>query len=195
MLQEAPMSDGPYRTLPMPKPWKTLTKCADLAGFSAENVQEAVCPALVADWQAGVPDGLIRQLRAVLDGGATGTLFPEQREQDLATLRGKAASPVAGLLIDCAVQALADGLDGGAALRAATEAALRERALAGARQVEEHYRRRVAADRTDNVRCRLEAAISAAPIGRLAGELLGEQPRAVSRTPAKRDGLDEGVPL
>ncbi len=168
------MSDGPYRTLPMPKPWKTLTKCADLAGFSAENVQEAVCPALVADWQAGVPDGLIRQLRAVLDGGATGTLFPEQREQD---------------------QALADGLDGGAALRAATEAALRERALAGARQVEEHYRRRVAADRTDNVRCRLEAAISAAPIGRLAGELLGEQPRAVSRTPAKRDGLDEGVPL
>jgi hypothetical protein len=195
MLQEAPMSDGPYRTLPMPKPWKTLAKCADLAGFSPENVQEAACPALSADWHAGVPDGLVRQLRTVLDGGVTGLLFPEQREQDLATLRGKAASPLAGLLIDCAVQALADGLDGDAALRAATEAALRERALAGVRQVEEHYRRRVAPDRTDNVRSRLEAAIGTAPIGRLAGELLGEQPRAVSRAPAKHDGLDEGVPL
>ena len=189
------MSDGPYRTLPMSKRWQTLAKCADLAGFSAENVQEAVCPALVADWRAGVPDGLVRQLLAVLDGETTGTLFPEQRVQDLATLRGKAPSPMAALLIDCAVQALADGFDGDAALRAATEATLRERALAGVRQVEEHYRRRVDADRTDNVRCRLEAAIGAAPIARLAGELLGEQPRAVGRAPAKHDGLDEGVPL
>ena len=189
------MSDGPYRTLPMPKPWKTLAKFADLAGFSAENVREAVCPALGADWHAGVPVGLVQQLRAVLDGGTTGMLFPEQREQDLATLRGKAASPMAGLLIDCVGQALADGLNGAAALRAATEAALHERALAGTRQVEEHYHRRVDADRTDNVRCRLEAAVGAAPIERLAGELLGEQPRAVSRAPAKHDGLDEGVSL
>ena len=189
------MSDGPHRTLPMSPAWKNLAKLADLAGFSADDVRGAVCPALGADWHAGVPDGLVRQLRAVLDGGTTGTLFPEQRVQDLATLRGKAASPMAGLLIDCAGQALVGGLDGDAALRTATEKALHERALAGARQVEEHYHRRVDADRTDNVRCRLEAAIGAAPIARLAGELLGEQPRAVSRSPAKHDGLDEGVPL
>jgi hypothetical protein len=189
------MSDGPHRSLPMPLAWKTLAERADVAGFSATDVRDAVCPALGADWRNEAPDSLLPRLRAALGIGSTGMLFSDQTERDLAALRSRATSPLAGLVIDYARQAIADGLQGEAVLTFAVPAALHDRALCAVRQVDEHYHRKVGQERTDNVRSRLEAAIGAAPIDRLARDLLGGQPRPGGRARVKRDGLDDGVAL
>jgi hypothetical protein len=189
------MSDGPHRSLPMRIAWKRLADRADMASCSPAEVEEAVCPALAADWRNEVSDQLLPELRAALGIESTGMLFPDQLERDLDALRSKATSPLAGLVIDYTRQAVAEGLRGEAALNLAIPSALQERALCGLRQVGEHFHRKVSLERTENVTRRLSVAIEAASIGRLARDLLGGEPSPISRAPAKRDGLDEGVPL
>jgi hypothetical protein len=189
------MSDGPHRSLPMRLAWKKVAERADMASCPQAQVEEAVCPALAADWHGEIPDKLLPELRAALCVEATGVLFPDQTERDLDTLRSKATSPLAGLVIDYTRQAVTEGLRGEAALNFAVSSALQERALCGLRQVAEHYHRKVGFERTENVAGRLGAALGAASIDRLARDLMGGQPSPMSRAPAKRDGIDEGVPL
>jgi hypothetical protein len=175
--------------------WKKLAERADMPRRPPAEVEEAVCPALAADWRDEISDRLLPELRSALGIDFTGMLFPDQVERDLDTLRSKATSPLAGLVIDHTRQAVAEGLRGDAALNFAIPGALQERALCGLRQVAEHYHRRVNPERTENVTRRLSVAIESAPIVRLARDLLGGQSSPITRAPAKRDGLDEGVPL
>jgi len=184
------MSDGPHRSLP-----KKLAERADMASCSPAEVEEAVCPALAADWRNEVSDQLLPELRAALRTESTGMLFPDQLVRDLDALRSKASSPLAGLVIDYTRQAAADGLRGEAALNFAIPSALQERALCCLRQVGEHYHRKVSLERTENVRHRLGVAINSASIDGLARDLLGGRVSPIGRAPAKRDGLDEGVSL
>jgi hypothetical protein len=189
------MSDGPHRSLRMRTAWKKLAERADMPNRPPAEVEEAVCPALAADWRNEISDRLLPELRSALGIESTGMLFPDQMERDLDALRSKATSPLAGLVIDHTRQALAEGLRGEAALNFAILSALQERALCGLRQVGEHYHRRVNQERTENVTRRLSVAIESASIARPARDLLGGQSSPISRAPAKRVGLDEGVPL
>ena len=43
------MSDGPHRSLPMRRPWKTVAECADTPAFEVEEIREAIVPALEHD--------------------------------------------------------------------------------------------------------------------------------------------------
>ena len=189
------MSDGPHKTLPMRPNWKRLSERADTASYSAAEIAAAVCPALAEDWRAEMPDTVVQQVRRIVGADVGGFLFADQTERDLAALRGLAPSPLSGLFIDCVTQAIADGVRGEDACVAATEAALSERAACGARQVEEHYRRRTAEARTDNIRARLEAAIASAPIGDLAREILTGRSGPTGRSPVKQTGIEEGPRL
>ena len=188
------MSDGPHRSLPMRLAWKKLAERADMSTCPQAQVEEAVCPALAADWRGEISDQRLPELRAALCIEATGVLFPDQTERDLDTLRSKSTSPLAGLVID-----YTRGGRRGPSWRSGTKFRCAERpsgaALCGLRQVAEHYHRKVGMERTENVAGRLGAAFGAASIDRLARDLMGGQPSPMSRAPAKRDGIDEGVPL
>lgn len=189
------MSDGPHRTLAMRPGWKRFSERADKASYAPAEVAAAVCPALASDWKSEVPEDIVRRVRAIVGADAGGFLFSDQADRDLDSLRGTAASPLAGLYIDCVRQALTENYRGEDACIAGAEAALNERAACGIRQVEEHYRRNVNAARTDNVRSRLDAATSGAPIRDLARELLTTRLGPVGLRPAKRAGIEEGPQL
>src|SRR5919202_1357737 len=125
------MSDGPHRSLPMRRPWKRLAARADVPSYSPAEVAEALRSALVAGWSSEVTPSLLRRVGMLTEEGG---LFVEQADRDLTLLRGTAAaSPLAGLLIDCTRDALAEGLRGERATVFAVEAALPELALRGVR--------------------------------------------------------------
>lgn len=187
------MSDGPHKSLPMRARWKALSRRADNQAFSAEEVAEAVAPALIADWTSEVSDALFKLVRQAL-ASQESSLFADQVERDVEALRSRASTPMESLLIDAASDAAASGLTGEAALRAAVADTLTERGLRGIRQVEEHWLREVKDRRAANVRARLEASLAAAPIAETAANLLGGA-KARDVAPVKRDDIEDGVPF
>ena len=62
------MSDGPHRSLPMRRPWKTVAECADNAAFEVDEIREAIVPALEQDCRREMRreflDGLCRVVRS-----------------------------------------------------------------------------------------------------------------------------------
>lgn len=188
------MSDGPHRTLPMRAAWKSLAERADNPNYSAEQVAEAVCAALAGDWRAEVSASLVQAVGSVFDDGEQSGLFTGDVEE-LARIRAGCDSPLAAAFVDAAADALADGLRGREAIREALEAALQDRALREFRSVEEHYLRKSPQARAANVRGRLESALGLAAVSDLARTITQGASTSRRFMPAKRDGLDEGVPL
>ena len=77
----------------------------------------------------------------------------------------------------------------------AVEGALEARVLADFRQIEEHILREGPQGRAAGVRGRLEAALPGISLGALAREILDGHRGPTLQAPAKRDSLDDGVPL
>jgi hypothetical protein len=121
-------------------------------------------------------------------------LFKAELESTLEPLRPKTSAIMDRALLDniCALSA-ADvaGVD---LLLRAVEATVRERAMRGARQIEEHYLRRVEASPATDLRHRLERAIAGIDAGAIAANVLDPPRRARGGAP-KRRGLDDGVQL
>jgi len=190
------MSDGPYRSLNMRPGWKALAKRGQMAAFDADDVADAVCPALEGDWSAEISREFMVELRAFCDL-RQGSLFDETGEA-LNRLRrlGFAHGTLGMAAADFAVQARQEGLHGAAALRSAIERTLFDRATCNVRGVEEHYHRESTAYRAQFVRSRLESGVqnAAARIAAMAERLAGGQPLGRS-APAKQTGLDDGASL
>lgn len=188
------MSDGPHRSLTMPRGWKKLAERADNKAYAPEEVRDALPEALEQDWRAEVPDSVCRRVRDIL-GDNQSSLFGDQRAERLEALRGETAGYALGnALLDYAIEAAARGRGGDDALREAAVKALTDRAARGARQVEEHYCRESTLHRAAHVRERIESGVTQSDIDGIAGRLVGtdksEKPR-----PAKQTGLDDGVQL
>jgi len=189
------MSDGPHRSLNMRRGWKRLAEVADNRNFTPEEVCERLPKPLGADWRREVPESLCRSVRNVL-GEDQDTLFGDPRLARLETLRREtAALPMAGVFLDCAIEAASKGLAGDAALREAACNTLVDRATRSTRQVEEHYRRKSTDGRASHVRERFEDAILRSNMSALAGRLTGIDKGGHSRSPRKRTAIDDGVPL
>lgn len=186
------MSDGPHKTLQMRPKWKALSRRADNRSFTADEVIEAVCPALAADWSRDVSDGFLRKVQVAL--GEDATLFPNQNPSALEGLRSQTSSPLEAMLVEAACDTAKEGYSGHEALEKAVEDALLERSIRGIRQVEEHWLRESPERRAANVRSRLETSISAAPIADLAKALLAGSSVRDIKAP-KRDGIEDGVQI
>ncbi len=188
------MSDGPHRSLNMPRSWKRLAKRADNKAYAPEEVRDALPEALEHDWRAEVPDSFCRRVRDILCDSQS-SLFGDQRAERLEALRGETAGYALGnTFLDCAIHAAARGRCGDEALREAAGKALTDRAARGARQVEEHYYRKSTLHRATHVRERIEAGVTQSDISLIAGRLVGTD-KSESSLPAKRTGLDDGVQL
>ena len=128
------MSDGPHRSLKMPRGRKKLAERADNKAYAPEEVRDALPAALEQDWRAEVPDSLCRQVRKML-GDSQGSLFGDQRAERLEALRRKTAGYNLGnAFLDYAIQAAARGRSGDEASREAAGKALSDRAARGARR-------------------------------------------------------------
>lgn len=188
------MSDGPHRSLTMPRGWKKLAERANNKAFAPEEVRNALPEALEQDWRAEIPDSFCRQVRKIL-GEKQNSLFGDQQPEQLEALRIETAGHnLSSAFLDYAIQAAARGRSGDEALKEAAAKALSDRAVRGARQVEEHYRRKSTQGRAAHVRERIETGVTQSDITGIAGRLVGTD-NSKGRWPAKHPGLDAGVQL
>lgn len=187
------MSDGPHRSLPRRKNWKEASFRADKAAFAPEEIARAVEPALAADWSKDVPSDLIPALDRCFGGGSQMSLLTASPES-LAVLRPLVVgSPFGCLVLDCADQAAADGLNGAEAMERVVTEALSEWGCRGVRQIEEHYRREANDHRAINVRARLETGLSQISFPEMARQIVGAGRQPIMHRPTKATGLDDGV--
>jgi len=183
------MSDGPHRSLPMRKPWRRVAEYADMPAFSDEEVSDAVEKAVIHDWKAEVPSGLIGKIGEIL-GRKQETLFASEPAQSLEALRSSTGgSGLAQLLLDCAIQG-SSGV-GTEAVALAVERTCSVWSKRHPRQIEEHYLRKSSAKRAVHVRSKIEGAVGRVSFHRLARTLTDGKVHGISL--GKKTGLDDGV--
>lgn len=187
------MSDGPYRTLDMSKAWKSLAKIAENATHTVVEVAEAFRPALVEEWKAIRPD-FAEAVKAALGDDDRGRLFSEIAVSETERLRAQASNPMEALLADHAHDQARDAQLGAGAYEKSIEHFLEDRAIRGARQMEEHYHRERSPD-TGRLRNHLAAAITSGELAQLASGLASGAGHRALTAKADRSGLDEGVSL
>lgn len=184
------MSDGPHRSLPMRRHWRDMAERAAKAVHSETEVCETLIFALKRDILEAPIDGM----REILDSRKP-SLFPthqlEQLEELRMTCRGSAAANVA---IDCAIEAIQNGLRGHAAIQSALQNALDEVMKSAFRGMNEHYQREATSKERINLRTRLDAVRRQIDCGAIAKDLLSPQklpsPRSIQLP--RHTGLDEG---
>ncbi len=187
------MSDGPYKTMKMSRPWKALAKIAANLAHSVVETAEAFQPALLDEWGAIRP-AFAKEIRAALGDDNRGNLFPEVAAAETRRLQVLAQNPVEALFAAQARDVARDGQVGPAAYEAAIKATLDERALHRSRQMEEHYLGEGSPD-AGRLRTKLHSAIPSIGTDRLAaGIAAGEGVRRLALK-VNRSGLDEGPPL
>jgi hypothetical protein len=190
------MSDGPDKTLGMPRRWRAFAKAAATDAFESTEVRDLLETALEESWRREVSPVLLKALRKEFGDSRQGSLFRDQRLPRLEALRKHAAgSPLGNTTINCAVEVAAEGLDGPAAWREVIKRALLERAQSGTYQVETHYRYEATETDSVNVRRRSAAAVQATDFAGLAARLAGDEPKPLDHRIRKQTGIEEGPPL
>jgi hypothetical protein len=188
------MSDGPHKSLPMRPGWKRVAECGDKAAFASEEISGAIVSALHRDCRTEMIEGRIDGIyRAFRDQDTA--LFKDQIGPRLESLRETAGSGIGRVILDHAIRVAERGGTGMDGMVKAVANALNDHAARGARQVEEHYRRKSNSTRAQKLRARIEQGISGADMKGLARQILGVDPRPSSRPAARKKGLDDGVKL
>lgn len=188
------MSDGPYRSLPMPPRWKQAAKRAYLSSFSTPEISEALQQALERDCRAELSIGLVRRVTALIIGPDAPGLFYDLPTAELNALHRECSSTMEHGLVSNAIDALQDGLRGQAALQSAAEASVSDRILAGSRQIEEHIHREASDHQARATRSRLQGAYAGVKMSSIARMLLRAPDAPVRTTTVVYSGLDDGVP-
>jgi hypothetical protein len=188
------MSDGPHRSLPMRRPWKTVAECADNAAFEVEEIREFILPALENDCRREMRHEFLDDLHRVC-ANQEASLFKTDIRPVLEGLRRKANVGMERLVLDHAIHTAANGASGRGIAEKAVGRALNDRGASGIKQVEEHYFRESSAKRAHNVRDRMEQAITGADLESMSRRLLDGRQKSAAPKPSKRQGLDDGVKL
>lgn len=188
------MSDGPHRSLPMRRGWKHVAERGDKPAFTTEDIAEAIVPALDGDCRAEVRPEFLQALTETFCEQDS-QLFPVQIESRLASMADEAQCGLERSILENARYNSEHGATGVDALQSAAVSALTDRGMRGLLQVEEHYCRKSNQSRAQRVRERIQAGLGFADIKGFVRTLLRLDPRPIFRSPAKHDGLDEGVRL
>lgn len=191
-IQEDRMSDGPHKSLPMRRRWKKFAERAARDSYSLDEVASVIPSALMKDFQE-VPLNQVR--RILLDEGQI-PLFHRDRADRLEEVRFSCCGSTAGnMLIDCAIEANANGLTGKAAFDAAVRNALEAYTRGSVHQIEEHYRRKQPGSEFD-VRNRMRAACKQVSFDSLASVMMSGSADIKGKFEiTKHTGIDEGPRL
>jgi len=178
----------------MRRGWKRVAEYADNRAFEPEEIRNAVIPALEQDCRREInPEFLSSLCRTCRDQESS--LFKNDALPSLEALRDVAGSGIGRVVLDYAVQTVANGSTGLDIAEKAMTHALTDRAARGARQVEEHYFRKSTKPRAHGVRERIEEAINGADMGSVARGILNVEEKMAAAQPLRRQGLDDGVKL
>ena len=170
----------------MRRGWKRLAKRSANGAFDDAERSQAVAEALEEDFRAEVRERFVGRLRRVLDDSHD-DLFGESATERLESLRGEAAhGPLAGMVLDHAIQAVHEGGRGEEALETAVRNALQERAASGQRQVEEHWLRESSAWKAKLLGNRIGDAISDTEMGVIARRCIGSSGDRAPRGPVRK---------
>jgi len=184
------MSDGPHRSLPMPKHWKLVAKRAANPVYTPEEIKTVYEMALQAELRRIM--GLIGTLRRIADD-PQGSLFPDLGEavmmQDAHVL-----GPLAGLIADCLVRNAAHDFGDTSRVDAAVREGLAGYSLRAERQIDEHYQRNGSPKMAEAVRDRVRQAGSEARPN-VTPEKGTNANQSNSPQSSRQSGLDQGVQL
>jgi hypothetical protein len=185
------MSDGPLKSMKMRRHWRPF---ADRVENPACPLNE-VCGALEHALKKDFAEAPVEQVKDILGGGRKqASLFPQERIGQLEKLRRECpGSAAAKALIDCAVEAVADGQGGEAAVKDAIKNASESYTRDYFRGVEEHCQRG-GGDSADLIRDRLQATRQACDYDAIASDLATGKNLA-GKSSEKHSGVDEGPPL
>lgn len=187
------MSDGPHKSLPMRRYWKTVAERAATEAYSIDQVCEALPYALNKDLREAPLD----VIRDILGGGEQAPLFFEESIRQLETLRIDCrGSAISNTLLDCAVQVASTGGTGDNAYLSVLENALAGYTDGVFRSIEEHYLRKAGSRDANFVRNRLDNARNGCDFSGLAAELMnvGAKQRTSYSLP-RHVGIDDGPVL
>src|SRR5215467_7075628 len=99
------MSDGPYRSLKMTRPWRKLAEAAYYDAYSIEEVARALIPALDRSCRDEVPPNVWHDLARIFTDQQN-VLFSDQKAGEAVALRNQVAGmPLGCALIDAAERA------------------------------------------------------------------------------------------
>jgi hypothetical protein len=188
------MSDGPHRSLPMPKAWKEFARKGDKEVYGADEVRDAALYALSRDFANEVSGALLRALRNIFDGVGNTLLMRDVALRALDDARRLAAGSVFGSAAvgwcEEYVQAGAFGRDN---FHEALGCAIQERGYAGQKQVQEHYLRQSSVRRADGVASRIGDAIDSLNPRDVGRSFSGDAER--TKAPRRQKEIDQGVPM
>jgi hypothetical protein len=187
------MSDGPLKSMKMRRHWRPFAERVENPACPLKEVCDALKHALKKDF-AEAP---VEKVKNILGGGREqASLFPQERIAQLEKLRRECpGSAAAKALIDCAVEAVADGQGGEDAVKEALKNASESYTRDYFRGVEEHCQRE-GGDSADLIRDRLQATRQACDYDTLASDLTtGENISGKSSGIEKHSGIDEGPPI
>lgn len=189
------MSDGPHRSLPIGRRWKKLAECLDNPSFSTEDLRERRDAAILGEFAREVSDPIMAALRNILCNSEQGTLFaPTGGEiENLRSLSN--GSPVGGLLLDCAIDAVNSGHIGEAALSAACSDTASEVFERHSRGMAEHFQRETGAKRATDFQMRLDSLHDGNSMTDLTSRIIQGGRALVIRPPTRHSGLEDGVAL
>ena len=183
------MSDGPWKSLPMRRPWKQVAKQAESRAFSAEELSGAMEAALRKEAKE-LP---IEPIRRAVGSDDQRVLFIPELSGQLETLRvDHPGSKFVETFFTCLLDAEARGLSGREMMKRAAANTLDEYTRDQSRGIEEHYYRSSRVPKVP-VNSRLAAARRLCDFDSLADKMVepsGSSPSPPS--PVKRSGLDEG---
>lgn len=187
------MSDGPHRSLPMGRRWKKLAECLDNPSFSTMDLRERRDAALLGEFAREIPDLMMAGLRNILCESEQGTLFaPTGGEIENLRLLSD-GSPVGGLLLDCAIDAVNSGHIGEAAFSVACSDTASELLERHSRGMAEHYQREAGAKRAAHFQSRLDSLHDGNSMANLTSRIAQGGRAMVIRPPTRHTGLEDGV--
>jgi hypothetical protein len=187
------MSDGPHKSLPLPRRWQDLAERAANRAFSDAEVSEAMLVAIRKEF-GGLP---IEKLQNAMRAGDQPGLFSDTVEGDLGALRiARPGDASWNALIDCCIDEIRRGGSGAESMSAACEAAIDLKLRAASRQIEEHYLRKQGNRSAFSMRDRLLVARKAVDAAGIASEICSTASRSPSNARIrKQDGIDDGVAM
>lgn len=187
------MSDGPHKSLPLRFHWRKFAERAATDAYSIEEVSEALPFAIREDLR----EAPLATVWNILAGGEQQSLFCDEKLEKLEVLRKTCrGSSMAHTLIDCAIEAVGNGLTGGTAYRSTLENAFDGYTYSICRSVEEHYLRKASNHEARFIRNRLSDARRGCDFKGLAEDLMAAgSPLLRSNRLPRRTGIDEGPRL
>lgn len=189
------MSDGPHRSLPLRPRWKRVAECADKDVFSEDTARQWLDAAIHADFSAEVSDQLIKGLRAIFCDSDQASFLPVPCD-DVENLRLLTnGTPLASLVVDCAVAVASAGQVGEAALDVALTDAVQELVERNRRGMEEHYRRESGPRRSGHFKDRINSIQNGHSASAVVSQIMSGAKARVTRRPPKQSGIEDGVPL